>query len=323
VTTAFVLTGGSIKGAFQAGALEVLLERGKIPGFVSGVSVGSLNALWLADAAGGSEGAPDWPALGRGLSAFWRDNVRRPADLVRERGLLELTLGVAFRRFDGVLDTQPLRSLIARSFARERLARSPLACVIGAVDYYKGTIAFYDQRDPEIFELAAGSCAIPVAMPAAQTSRAVLFDGGLRDMAPLKPAMKSGATEIVVVACQPRVMTTHPTLDPNLSHRDMRKLAERVADIVTTEILNDDLEYACEINQVLRLGRAAELGFARGKTERSLLVIRPNHELLADITDFDADQVSALLEAGRQRAREVLEGAYDYCADVAAREPSV
>lgn len=50
---AFVLSGGSIKGAFQAGVITDLLTSGSfMPDAIYGTSVGSLNGAFLADRAG-------------------------------------------------------------------------------------------------------------------------------------------------------------------------------------------------------------------------------------------------------------------------------
>src|SRR3990172_10290928 len=45
---AYVLSGGGSLGALQAGALEVLLERGPRPQIVVGTSAGALNAIFVA-----------------------------------------------------------------------------------------------------------------------------------------------------------------------------------------------------------------------------------------------------------------------------------
>ncbi len=44
IKRALVLGGGAIKGAYQAGAIKVLLNKGFAPDHLYGISVGSLNA---------------------------------------------------------------------------------------------------------------------------------------------------------------------------------------------------------------------------------------------------------------------------------------
>jgi NTE family protein len=307
--TAFVLSGGSVKGAFQAGALEVILENGKVPSFVSTISVGTLNGIWLANEAGKivrEQTKLDWPALGKGLTAFWTENVRRPSDLVRVKSGLRLLWELAIGPFDGSVGTEPLRALVERTIDKQNLAKSPFDLRLGAVDHYKGTITYYDKDDPEIISRMMGSSAIPVAMPASVTGDEVLFDGGVRDVAPLKPAMKSGASEIIVIACQPRDVRVYPPCAAAIYHRDIRKLAERMTDIATNEIVNADIEYAEEINEIARQGKAEHFEFSRGKTERQLLVIRPSSDPEVDITSFTENDIKKMMDLGRNAAREAL-----------------
>src|SRR5258707_7326117 len=46
--TAFVLSGGTARGALQVGALRALLERDIRPDVIIGTSIGALNWAWLA-----------------------------------------------------------------------------------------------------------------------------------------------------------------------------------------------------------------------------------------------------------------------------------
>jgi len=61
IQRALVLSGGSIKGAFQAGAIGHVLTKFE-PDLIVGTSVGSLNGGFLADRASLSPAAPrvDW-----------------------------------------------------------------------------------------------------------------------------------------------------------------------------------------------------------------------------------------------------------------------
>ena len=49
---AFVLGGGSIKGAWQIGAVNNVLDRGVYPDIVTGISVGNLNGNLLVSRVG-------------------------------------------------------------------------------------------------------------------------------------------------------------------------------------------------------------------------------------------------------------------------------
>ena len=62
-----VLGGGSLKGAFQCGAIMAVFESGFMPEAIYGISVGSLNASFLVHEANrqhAETGTIDWPKAG-------------------------------------------------------------------------------------------------------------------------------------------------------------------------------------------------------------------------------------------------------------------
>src|SRR5215213_7203412 len=112
---ALVLAGGGARGAYEAGALSVLLplleERGERPSMIVGTSVGAITAAALASA--GDASAIE--AIAQGLG-HWRkvekDEVLgsvlfRQAPLAAARYLGGL-LSIGKTRLSGLLDTAPL-----------------------------------------------------------------------------------------------------------------------------------------------------------------------------------------------------------------------
>lgn len=83
IVRALVLGGGSLKGAFQAGAVTALFESGFVPDTLYGISVGSLNATFLANEAARQQaetGQVDWEKVGKHLIEFWIRNITKPED---------------------------------------------------------------------------------------------------------------------------------------------------------------------------------------------------------------------------------------------------
>jgi len=309
MSTAIVLSGGSVKGAFQAGALQVVLDAGKVPSFLSGISVGSLNALFVAYEAGRQqeEGGVDWPKAGHALTNFWTERVHGPSDLVKERSWLARGWAAITSHWEGLVDTTPLRKLIESTITEPRwLQQSPVELSVGLVDYYRSTISYFGKSDPEILDAVVGSAAIPAVMPAATVKGAVCFDGGLRDVAPLRPAMKANPDEVVVIACQPENARQYPVGDPRIDHRNLIKLLEHMTDIMVSEIVNDDIQLARLTNQLIEQGLGQGVEFLQNKHHRPLTVIRPAEEIPVDITNFDESGIAQMLELGRSRAREAL-----------------
>jgi NTE family protein len=113
---ALVLAGGGARGAYEAGALSMLLpvleQRGERPRIMIGTSVGALNVAFLAANAHlpGSELIAD--ALGIWESVRWSEVARH---LIAGGSLLRLgryggeVLGLPGLRLESLLDPEPLR----------------------------------------------------------------------------------------------------------------------------------------------------------------------------------------------------------------------
>src|ERR1700744_2342201 len=105
MTKGLVLSGGSIKGAFQAGAIAQLFDDGYEPQGLFGISAGALNSAFLASHAGGQlrAGHPiDWKSIGNALEHFWRSRVTG-FDALAERKRYAI-FDAIFSKFDGMID---------------------------------------------------------------------------------------------------------------------------------------------------------------------------------------------------------------------------
>src|SRR3954463_13669168 len=113
---ALVLAGGGARGAYEAGALTVLLpeleRRGQRPDLVVGTSVGALNAAFVA-ATAHLPAADVADAAIAAWSSIRDERVLEPlvstGSLVRLAGYLGEALGVPRARAWSVLDPSPLR----------------------------------------------------------------------------------------------------------------------------------------------------------------------------------------------------------------------
>ncbi len=109
---ALVLSGGSIKGAFQAGAIQQVLEEGFEPDIIHGVSVGALNGGFMVNETGKRNNDFVWPDIGNELVNFWKGKVRRPSDLIKRKSKLTLGANIVTNRFKGIVSTSPLQNLV-------------------------------------------------------------------------------------------------------------------------------------------------------------------------------------------------------------------
>ena len=301
---ALVLSGGSIKGAFQAGAVAHLLRSGFAPELVYGISVGALNGAFLADRSGRMVAAgstPDWPKLADDLERFWTERITRPADVIRRRSALALAWAIVRDRFDGIVSTDPLRKLIRREALRENIARTPLTFLVGAVNLLTGDIEYRGKDSPEIVDYVIASTAVPISMPLAYVKGQPYYDGGIRDIAPLGAAINAGATRIAAIICQPKHVAPR-TFDLH----DPLKLVSRTVDIVTNETVLNDLKVVERVNELIRASPPGSAVADRYDRVPSL-AIWPNRAIDVAIESFTSADIRMMLELGRESARKALE----------------
>ena len=135
---ALVLTGGSIKGAFQVGALKAILEKGYKFDFIYGISVGSLNSTFITNEAG-KQNVPleslDWQAIGTNLMNFWLDNIKKPENVAKKRSTIALVWSIITNNFKGLVDTTPIQTLVKDTIKMQYLQRSPVKLTLRVKKY--------------------------------------------------------------------------------------------------------------------------------------------------------------------------------------------
>jgi len=182
---AFVLGGGGVLGAAEAGMALALLESGVRPDLVCGTSVGAINGAALA-ADPTPEGARAlvkfWDALG-GEGVFGGSLIRRAAEVLRRPTSLH--------------DNSELRRLL-----RERLPvhtfeelAVPFECVAASIE--RAREHWFDSGD--LVEPVLASCALPGVLPPVRIGDEHFFDGGLVNSIPLDRAVSRGADTIWVL----------------------------------------------------------------------------------------------------------------------------
>jgi len=145
-----VLAGGSVKGAFQAGVMKAMMERGYQPDAVYGVSVGSLNAAYFVNQLGmqALTGGPiSFTDASQDLWDFWETRITSPKSLSKPFNIFQLGLTALRKKFKGLVDTQPLRNLLTEVLSIRNLHASPIDLKIGAVNIMDGTIYYVDASE--------------------------------------------------------------------------------------------------------------------------------------------------------------------------------
>ena len=274
-----VLAGGSVKGAFQAGVIKALFEKGYQPNAIYGVSAGSLNAAYLVNQMGQqvNAGTPlSYPQAAQDLWDFWERRITRPECLSKPFNIFQLGWTALTKKFQGLVDTRPLRDLLADVLQDRNLHASPVGLKIGAVNIMEGVMHYVDPSFENFQAYLMASSAVPILMPVVKIDgqkQKSYLDGGLRDVAPLQKAIQDGATEVVVIACHTEMIE-----GGDFDSGDLLALVDRVMDIAVNEILNADLQLP--------------------RTDVKVQIIRPSQPLSIDIQRFTKMDIRRMLEMG-------------------------
>ena len=301
---ALVLPGGGARGAYQVGVVKALSEHFRGPGnpfpVITGTSAGAINAGSLASH------AHEWPAGIERLEYFWRNlhchQVYRTGwgyNLLNGlRWLAAMTLGglgPGNPRF--LLDTAPLVGLLNEAIDFEGIERSIDAGALHAaavtasgytssraVSFFQGAGEIPDwQRSRRLgrrtrlgVEHLMASSALPLLFPARRVGNEYFGDGGLRQTAPLSPAIHLGADRLLVIGTR----DDHPDPEPEAAsaYPTLGDIGGYLMDVIFMDHLNADIERLERINNTLSHVDATRHAGTGLRTIRAHL-IRPSEDL--------------------------------------------
>jgi NTE family protein len=180
-TQALVLSGGHVRGAYQAGAIAEILkpEYGFRPSAVYGISVGSINGGMLASYVGEqflrdpNRKEADFAAAGEDVEKFWREKITSHKKIGEKRFPLWVALDVIRHRFHGMLNVDKSIEIIQEEIQPANLreaAKRGLKFFAGTLnlttnDYLDATLDEDAKRDHPIVDYVIASCMAPIVMP--------------------------------------------------------------------------------------------------------------------------------------------------------------
>jgi NTE family protein len=216
-----VLQGGGALGAYQAGVYEAVAEAGYEPDWVSGISIGGINAAIIA----GNTPEDRLPHL----RAFWEritpfevhplPDMGEAAHQTFNRFSAALTALLGLPGFfkprfppacmhppgaPGALslyDTSPLHALLQELIDFDRInAKRSMRLSLGAVNVRSGnSVCFDNTRRPIAAEHVMASAALPPAFPPVEIDGECFWDGGLVSNTPLSYVLTEGPREDTLV----------------------------------------------------------------------------------------------------------------------------
>jgi NTE family protein len=289
---AIVLSGAGARGAYEAGALSVLLpllQGDDRPRMVLGASAGALNAAMLA--AHIEEGVE---AAAAALLAGWRSLSPAMVFATPRKSLLR-----SFRRRPagvaaGLLDTGPLRETLGLLLRDEHFAavveRGALdAVALSASSTSRGGAVVFVETTRAVpsssggtgyvatrlgFDHLMASSAFPLAFPAQWVDgegKGWYIDGGVHLNTPIQPAVKLGADRLLVIGATPACIALEP--DPARPPNVMDGSAQILRTLLF-DSFRSDLDELVRTNREMGAGATSAAGTSASGTASGPGVVR-------------------------------------------------
>lgn len=239
---ALVLSGGNVKGAFQAGAIRCLYSRGWEPDIVAGISIGAINGAVVAT--GHAEALED----------LWLQVDER--DVIRRRSLSRLAWEVAksylpfFEEPLGLHSMEPLHQLVRRTLLAQQFI---LPFYAGRVDLTTGKYHSDIPAgviDDRTVNYILASAMVPVVMEPIRIGGSILVDGGVYNVTPIADVIsrhKDEITEIVIITTQP-ITKSAPAIDRELRAPGILRVLKAVIDQLLDAQFERDLRHYLDRN---------------------------------------------------------------------------
>lgn len=280
---AIALGGGGARAAYQVGVLLGIARRFpelKTP-LLTGVSAGAINVAHLANHTGTFlEKCLELADLWRKLSfenVFTVNPIKLITRVVRVGIRLSVGAPPGISRTHGMVDTAPLRRFLHDALKTEdgslpgisqNISRGEmLAVAMTALNYRTGeTITFVQGKEIERWERplrrsvhtkltvehVMGSAALPLLFPSVQIGDAWYGDGGIRQVAPLSPAIHLGADRLLVLSTHYEVPGSGPELEKITGPPTPAVVLGALYNAVFLDQLDQDILQMERINDLIR-----------------------------------------------------------------------
>ncbi len=279
-----VLLGGGARGAFQVGVIKALAEitHARVVPFqvLSGVSVGALNVLGI------SSSFANFSQSAQLIEAFWKnlnsEKVFRSSPLSLVRTAFGLALSAVLPRFasylpHSLLDTTPLQNALDEAVDFRKISRAIRSGHLRAVgvtstSYRSGHSVTYFDGASDIaewrrvmrdgvrttlgLEHGLASAGLPVLFEAVKIGNDYHGDGMLSLTLPLAPAIRMGATRLLIVGTGDATNDV-ATSNEAATYPTLGDLGAFALDTVFQSNLDADIERLTRDNETLQNAKPA------------------------------------------------------------------
>ena len=289
--TALVLNGGGAKGAFEAGALKVLLDHDFEFNLIAGVSAGALNGAMLAT----DQADP--------LFHLWQTITE--SDITTKLSILKTALKYVKYKIGiskppmSFADNTPLKKL-ARRYLTNRPLKIPF--IAGRVNLETGEYVSEVHVQQLVDEVIA-STAEPIIWPPVSIDGGLYVDGGVRNISPLHDVLDQSPDRIIIIGPDPLEERTY-----SQKPGDIVDIAKQTLEIILNETLINDIERYLDINEIIKqVGHPIKNRKGKLMFHYETILILPE-EQLGDTLDFSREALDRRWKLGVDGAEKSLQG---------------
>jgi predicted patatin/cPLA2 family phospholipase len=186
--------------------------------------------------------------------------------------------------------------LVKKNISLEKIRQANRNIFIGATNLSSGKYTTFNQSDDNFIDAIVAGASIPGLFKPIEIGNSIYCDGGIKNMSAIASAIQFGATEIDLIITNPETRINKFVEKPNII-----QVLKRSLDLSTDRLM------AHEIESVLMHNKLVKAGAEPDKKEIKLNIIRPKHNLIEDLLDFNPEKIRAMMNIGYLDAKEKFE----------------
>jgi NTE family protein len=295
---------------------ELIFNRGLDFEILCGVSVGALNASFLAQASFD----PIHPDVSLQnlkesfitLRHLWLEEIMGNESVYLKRPGVDVGIVLGA---DSVYDPEPLKKLLKKYLKPKSLAKSNRILKVQYVSLETGELKTANNKSPRIVDHVLASGTMPYYFPPVKIRKEHLADGGIRDITPLSQAFQAGAEAIYVIYASPFEVERQEFVESWVGMKiNAFTYLGRAVELMVNEIYRTDIEGAKRLNAIKKNWEKVKNVLrdhpSRRKIERVLrkvrfapiIEIKPEKYIIRDALDFSRKGLMQNYEYGRKVA---------------------
>lgn len=173
---ALVLSGGGVRGAFDAGFCYYLAKKGWKPDFIIGTSVGAFNGAFLSETENFFDNAVH-------LVRVWTSKVNQKSVLNLNREFL-----YKFLWAESVYSRQNLKDILLENLKARLFSDLKIPLLVNTIEYHTAECKVF--RSGKLIPPIIASCSVPPLLPPVKIGNSTYVDGGITYSSMVKEAKK-------------------------------------------------------------------------------------------------------------------------------------